>query len=73
MADIVLPIIDGERCTGCGTCVDLCPAHAVELREGHAAITRPEDCDYCGDCEDICPEGAVALPYEIILAESVER
>jgi len=73
MVDIILPIIDGERCTGCGTCMDLCPTQAVELRAGQAAIARPEDCTYCGDCEDICPEGAIGLPYEIVLAESGEQ
>ncbi len=67
MAEIILPVVDGSRCTGCGTCVDRCPTHAVELREGHAVITRPADCTYCGDCETFCPEHAIALPYEIVL------
>jgi NAD-dependent dihydropyrimidine dehydrogenase PreA subunit len=73
MVDIILPIIDADRCTGCGTCVELCLTHAVELRRGRAHIARPDDCNYCGDCEDICPEGAIALPYEIVLAEPVEQ
>jgi len=69
--DIVLPIIDGARCTGCGTCVNTCPTQAVALIDGQACIVRPADCAYCGDCEASCPEGAIGLPYEIVLAEFV--
>ncbi len=62
----ILPIILEERCTGCGDCVEVCPAEALELRNGRAVLARPEDCCYCADCETICPEGAIALPFEIV-------
>lgn len=76
MVDIILPIVDADRCTGCGVCVEACPMHAVELvgdSFAQVVIVRPEDCEYCGDCEEICPEGAIGLPYEVVLAETVER
>lgn len=65
----VLPVIRAERCTGCGDCVEACPAGALELREGVAVLARPEDCRYCGDCETLCPQGAIALPFEIVFGE----
>ena len=72
MVELVLPLIDESRCTGCGTCVDLCPTQAVELLDGRPRIVRPDECDYCGSCEDICPQEAIALPYEIVLADPIE-
>lgn len=60
-----LPLVLEGRCTGCGDCVEVCPAGALELRDNHAVLARPEDCRYCADCETICPEGAIALPFEI--------
>lgn len=40
--DIVL--IDRERCTGCGECVDACPYGMIEQDENEMAYK----CDYCG-------------------------
>lgn len=65
----VLPMIRADRCTGCGDCLEACPAGVLELREGKAVLARPEDCRYCGDCETLCPEGAIALPFEIVFSE----
>jgi NAD-dependent dihydropyrimidine dehydrogenase PreA subunit len=68
----VYPIIDEERCTGCGECVDACPTGALQLVEGQAALTEPEACAYCADCEDLCPQGAIGLPYEVEFEEKKE-
>ena len=61
----VLPEINMELCTGCGTCVERCPTQAVEMAEGWPCIVRPQDCTYCTECEAICPQGAIQCPYEI--------
>lgn len=31
-----LPVIEAERCTGCGACVAPCPAAAIEIKHGNA-------------------------------------
>jgi NAD-dependent dihydropyrimidine dehydrogenase PreA subunit len=67
--DRITPIIDLERCTGCGDCVTACPAEALTLEDRCAVMAQPEDCQYCGDCEDLCPVGAIARPFEIILSD----
>ena len=51
--------VNGELCTGCGSCVDGCFLHAIDLRDGTAYITG--DCAGCGRCLDACAQGALAL------------
>ena len=65
----VLPIMELERCSGCGDCVATCPTGALELRADRAVLARPEECAYCGDCETLCPQGAITLPFEIVFQE----
>ena len=65
---IVLPVVDRERCSGCGDCVQNCPAGAVQLVNGRVEFIASDKCTYCGVCEDVCPSGAVALYYEVALA-----
>ena len=67
MKEWLLPLIDMERCTGCGLCVERCPGGVVEMADARPAVRRPEACTYCGDCEALCPTEAIALQYEIIL------
>lgn len=61
-----LPLIDPERCTGCGLCQQLCPTNAVEVRGNLATIVRPERCTFCEVCESYCPEGAIGRPFAIM-------
>lgn len=58
-------IIDQQKCTGCGTCVDACPFGALSLNEAGKARVD-EQCTLCGTCVDACPEEALSL-------ETVER
>jgi len=50
--------VDQELCTGCGTCIELCPAEAIESNGGVAVI---DDylCILCGACQANCPQNAV--------------
>lgn len=64
-----LPIIDLERCTGCGHCVDVCPTDALGTVAEKANLVAPELCTYCTVCQDICPEDAIALPFLISFAD----
>lgn len=54
--------VDRGRCVACGTCYQLCPAHAIDhLRiEGDYVIAfMPGRCLDCGRCERACPTGAL--------------
>lgn len=47
---------DPDRCTGCGTCVKVCPSQAVVLKDGKPVMDRGV-CTLCGRCENLCPAG----------------
>jgi len=50
-----------EACSGCKTCVSLCPYHAISLlaANGRSAINEAL-CKGCGTCVAACPSGAIA-------------
>ncbi|MEW6738779.1 MAG: FAD-binding protein [Nitrospirota bacterium] len=50
-------VVNIERCTGCGQCIDSCPFTAIVMQEGKAFIN--EYCQFCKACMSICPEGAI--------------
>jgi ferredoxin len=57
----VIPVIDRDRCTGCGECVKVCPSQCIEVKDEKAAIEK-RFCEECGECVDACPEQAISLP-----------
>lgn len=52
--------INEELCTGCGLCVEVCPAETLSMINGKAVVTgnRSLQCDHCAA---ICPEGAITV------------
>ena len=50
--------IDEALCTGCGTCIAVCPVKAIELRDDRAHVNTAL-CTACGACADACPQGAI--------------
>ncbi len=61
----ILPVIDAEKCDGCGRCTEVCPARALRVVGGKVDIVHTQ-CDYCGECEAACPTGAISCPFEIV-------
>ena len=66
LEDWALPQINLRLCKRCGTCVEACPAGAVEMGADGPWIARPEACTYCAACESLCPQHAVGCAYEIV-------
>ncbi len=60
-AEGVVSTIDENICTGCGTCVVLCPFNAIEKDENDIARVTEVLCKGCGTCAASCPEKAVSL------------
>jgi MinD superfamily P-loop ATPase len=65
-----LPIIDTEKCDGCGLCVTVCGGNGLVIVNNIITIIETVECDWCADCEAVCPTGAISCPFEIILQES---
>jgi ferredoxin len=51
-------VIDPTICTGCGACIEACPAGAITF-DGECARIDPDLCVECGTCADECPTGAI--------------
>jgi pyruvate formate lyase activating enzyme len=48
---------DSEKCSGCGTCVQVCPEGAIEIYEGRSRTNR-DLCQGNGKCAEVCPNEA---------------
>ena len=72
MTDLRLPLIDREKCTICGMCVEVCPESVLSVESGNLTIVNPKRCTSCAQCEDVCPEGAVRVFYQISWADTKE-
>jgi len=55
--------VDGERCQGCGVCMDACPTGAIRLVNGVATIEQSL-CRECQACVEACPQGAILAVSE---------
>ena len=50
-----------ESCTGCGTCVDVCPVDVFEIQGDKSVPVRQDECLACKACEAQCPEKAIEV------------
>jgi len=50
--------LDEERCRGCTSCIKSCPAEAIRVRNGKAAILD-DRCIDCGKCIGVCRHRAI--------------
>jgi NAD-dependent dihydropyrimidine dehydrogenase PreA subunit len=53
--------LDAERCTGCGTCIDVCPHAVFDRVPRRVEIAALDRCIECGACSRNCPESAIAV------------
>jgi len=52
-------VVDPEKCTGCGICIDVCPTGAIEVNQ--QAVVNEEACNGCAVCVSECPNEAIII------------
>jgi len=52
--------VDSEKCTGCESCIEACPAEAIKMVDGKAVIDA-DACVDCGVCVDECSVEAIEM------------
>jgi uncharacterized protein (DUF362 family)/Pyruvate/2-oxoacid:ferredoxin oxidoreductase delta subunit len=65
------PVLLPQKCTKCGTCVEVCPVVPKAVRfEGRDRSQPPvhhyDHCIRCYCCQEMCPEGAVELRVPLL-------
>ena len=48
----------GKSCTGCASCMEVCPQKCIEIASKTAVIDQ-HHCLHCGRCAEVCPAGAI--------------
>lgn len=68
-----ISVIDEEKCSGCKTCLNVCPYTAISFdEEKKVSLINEALCKGCGTCVATCPSEAIAAKHfttEQILAE----
>lgn len=67
-----MPYVDERRCSGCGSCMDVCPVGAITLQSGVALIDQ-DVCIECEACVTACPEKAILTIEEPALVPQVRE
>jgi tetrahydromethanopterin S-methyltransferase subunit A len=68
---MVSVLIETAKCSGCGTCVEVCPSNVLTLNGTDkitvAVVTAEENCSACGACAIKCVEHAITVTgYEML-------
>ncbi|MDH4123112.1 MAG: CoB--CoM heterodisulfide reductase iron-sulfur subunit A family protein [Thermoplasmata archaeon] len=70
----IVSVVDSHKCTGCNTCIEICPYGAILLNDQGIAEVIPAACKGCGCCGASCPENAITMKHytdEQLLAEAI--
>lgn len=58
-----LPVVDKEKCNGCGICEMFCPDSCIEIKDKLSVINEFY-CKGCGICARECPRSAITMQPE---------
>jgi NAD-dependent dihydropyrimidine dehydrogenase PreA subunit len=71
LPDVTTLELDGDLCTGCGMCVEVCPHAVFRLEGGHAFVDDRDACIECGACQTNCEAGALQVDVGVGCARAI--
>jgi NAD-dependent dihydropyrimidine dehydrogenase PreA subunit len=71
LEDVVTLELDQEKCTGCGTCLTVCPHAVFGFADHRALIVDRDACMECGACALNCAAGALSVKAGVGCAAGV--
>ncbi len=66
------PFSIAEKCTGCGSCIEVCPKAAICIEKGTSVIDK-ELCIGCFECMHVCTAHAIDIDWVTEIPEFMER
>ena len=71
---VARPVLQSEKCIGCGLCARLCPPATLKIINGKARFDYP-GCIRCFCCQEHCPQGAIPMRKGALMGvmETMER
>jgi NAD-dependent dihydropyrimidine dehydrogenase PreA subunit len=54
-------VLHEDKCTGCGTCTEVCPHEVFKIQGGKAMIQSLDRCIECGACVQNCAFSALEV------------
>lgn len=67
------PIVHTKKCKGCGTCVQVCAAKALDLDHDRRVVFEANRCVGCGACFHVCKQQCLEVDWRTDVAVFVER
>ncbi|HOO65186.1 MAG TPA: 4Fe-4S binding protein, partial [Synergistaceae bacterium] len=58
------PVLDTQKCVGCGRCYLLCPDGAIHQESEKIFVIDYDFCKGCGICAQECKLGAISMRKE---------
>jgi uncharacterized protein (DUF362 family)/Pyruvate/2-oxoacid:ferredoxin oxidoreductase delta subunit len=65
------PLVVPQKCTECGTCIEVCPVSPKAVafedeKRSRPPVHRYDRCIRCYCCQEMCPEGAIELRVPLL-------
>ena len=69
------PVVNSDKCSACGACIDNCNFDAITLDQ--VATIDPKLCSACARCIAVCPSSAISVtwgssPRDVVMERIVE-
>jgi len=67
------PKINGDACTGCGRCTEVCPLDVFRMVDGSPQVLYGDECWHCGCCAMECTTGAIRIELPLQMRPVARR